>query len=540
MMTMEFVFRSSIILLAGLAAGRVLHRRPAALRHWLMSAAVLLAAVQPIVTALMTPILPAVNFQRAELIVFESPDALDAVSAVDAPATRQTGVVTAVATLNWTLIAQRVWISGLAAGFAILVVGVLWLRWLGAHGRPAGGLWQREADALRARLGVVRPVRLIVTDHPALLVTWGVIAPVILLPSDADTWPVDRIRHVAAHELAHLLRRDWLIQFLTEIARAINWFNPLFWIACARLRRDSEHACDDIVLDLGFRGTSYASHLLDLARCFSVHGRTWLPAPSIARPSTLERRVRAMLNPQVDRRPISNQRRVAIAAVLLAFTLPIAVATQAGAPSGTVTDPMGRALTDAIVRLVPTEGGQPIDTRTDGSGSFQFATVAPGDYMMSVRHPGFSSKRHRVTLTGGAVTFNLQVQVGTLRETVTVGAGTGEVRATRGVQTATAPAAPSCSASDGGQIRPPMKLRDVRPRYKQEWIAAGLEGSILMQATIGKDGRIRGLDVLSPVNAELEDEALAAVSGWEFSPTYLNCEPIEVQMFVTVAFKKPE
>jgi hypothetical protein len=38
------------------------------------------------------------------------------------------------------------------------------------------------------------------------------------------------------------------------------------------------------------------------------------------------------------------------------------------------------------------------------------------------------------------------------------------------------------------------------------------------------------------VNADLEDEAIAAVSQWEFSPTWLNCHAIEVRMFVTVAF----
>ena len=124
--------------------------------------------------------------------------------------------------------------------------------------------------------------------------------------------------------------------------RAINWFNPLFWMACARLRQESEHASDDIVLDLGIARTSYASHLVDLARAFSAHGRTWLPAPSIARPSTLERRVRAMLNPQTDRRPQSMVRRLAVALVLIALALPIASRVAGSrAPSGTVTDPSG-------------------------------------------------------------------------------------------------------------------------------------------------------------------------------------------------------
>lgn len=249
-----------------------------------------------------------------------------------------------------------------------------------------------------------------------------------------------------------------------------------------------------------------------------------------------------MLNPQVDRRPISNLRRAAIAVALLMLTIPIAAASQGNTPSGTVADQMGRRIADAVVRLVPTQGGPAIETRTDGNGAFTFPDVAAGDYMLSVRQPGFSGKRHRVALKGGGVTFNLQVQVGTLRETVTVTGGSDAgAQATRSVVTArTMPDAPaSCTASAGGQIKPPMKLRDVRPRYKQEWVAAGLEGSVLMQATIGTDGKVRGLDVISPGNAELEDEALAAVSGWEFSPTYLNCEPIEVQMFVTVSFKKP-
>ena len=81
-----------------------------------------------------------------------------------------------------------------------------------------------------------------------------------------------------------------------------------------------------------------------------------------------------------------------------------------------------------------------------------------------------------------------------------------------------------------------MKIRDVRPRYRQAWVDAGLEGRILLQARIGFDGRIREVEVVSPVNADLEEEAIGAVSQWEFTPTWLNCEPVEVRMFVTVAF----
>ena len=136
---------------------------------------------------------------------------------------------------------------------ATLMFGVVWLLWLSqpldARRRGSGSMPRR---AVRDAFGLPAPVRIRVTRHPALLVTWGAINPVILLPADADSWPAERVSLVLAHEMAHLARRDWLTQLAAEIVRAIHWFNPLFWLACARLRQESEHASDDIVLDLGF------------------------------------------------------------------------------------------------------------------------------------------------------------------------------------------------------------------------------------------------------------------------------------------------
>ena len=247
-----------------------------------------------------------------------------------------------------------------------------------------------------------------------------------------------------------------------------------------------------------------------------------------------------MLNPHVNRRPVSIMRRAALAAVLLALALPIAAASQAvSTPSGTVIDPSGRPLSDAVLRLNSmTNTDQVFETRSDANGMFQFTPVPPGDYMLGVRYPGFSSSRQRLQLRAGEYTIALKAQVGTLQETISVrGGGSDNNDAPRYEQSATAPSSPTCSASAAGQLTPPMKIRDVRPRYKQAWIDAGLEGDLLMQARIGTDGRVRSVDPLSQVNAELEDEAIAAVSQWQFSPTFLNCEPIEVQMYVTVSFK---
>lgn len=532
---LESVLRSSLVLVIGFIALAVLRHKPAALRHWVVMASLVLAAAQPAINQ----VLPA--WQIAGAIPTASQvkhgPAVGTEIAFDLPAAALNASPSS--RVDWMAIAYRTWVAGVMVSLAILLIGAGWLTWLTSRASDAGVQWQAAADDVRRRLKIGRPIRVAVTQHPAMLVTWGVVNPVILLPKSAAAWPADRIELVLAHEMAHLVRRDWLIQLSADMLRAINWFNPLFWIACARLRRESEYACDDIVLELGTGGTTYAGHLVDLARTFSAHGRTWRPAPSIARPSTLERRVRAMLNPQLDRHPISIKRRAALAAMLLAIALPIAAASRAaGEPSGVLRDPSGRVLPNATVRLTAVTTDATHETVSDAGGGFMFTGVPDGEYLLSARLPGFLSSRQRVRIGGGMEPLSVTLQVGTLKETIFVTSSDPSDGTRKTVSAVRRAGPPVCGSTElGGNLKPPMKLHDVRPRYRQALIDANVEGSILLQARIGVDGKVQEVEVVSPVNADLEDEAIAAVSQWEFSPTYLNCKPIEVRMYVTVSFK---
>ena len=532
---LESVLRSSLLLAIGLTGLALLRHKPAALRHWVLMATLVLAAAQPAINRIV-PAWKILGAGWADPQVEKLPEVRTEV-AFELPAAALRA--SPASSVDWIAIAYRTWLAGVLVSLATLLIGSAWLTWLTSRASDAGAQWQAAADDVRRRLKIRGPVRVALTQHPAMLVTWGVIDPVILLPKTAAEWPADRIELVLAHEMAHLVRRDWLIQLSAEMLRAINWFNPLFWVACERLRRESEYACDDIVLELGTGGSTYAGHLVDLARTFSAHGRTWLPAPSIARPSTLERRVRAMLNPQLDRHPVSMKRRVALAAMLLAIALPIAAASRAtGEPSGVLRDPSGRVLPNATVRLTAVTTDATHETVSDAGGGFMFAGVPDGDYLLSARLPGFLSSRQRVRIGGGMEPLSVTLQVGTLKESISVTSSDPNEGMRKTVSAPRRAAPPVCGSTElGGNLKPPMKLHDVRPRYRQALIDANVEGSVLLQARIGVDGKVQEVEVVSPVNADLEDEAIAAVSQWEFSPTYLNCEPIEVRMFVTASFK---
>lgn len=89
----------------------------------------------------------------------------------------------------------------------------------------------------------------------------------------------------------------------------------------------------------------------------------------------------------------------------------------------------------------------------------------------------------------------------------------------------------------GGNIRPPRKLVDVRPVYPQAMREAGLEGVVSLSALIGTDGLVHSVRVNgAQVHPDLAKSAAEAVRQWQFSPTLLNGEAVEVLMNVTVGF----
>lgn len=75
----------------------------------------------------------------------------------------------------------------------------------------------------------------------------------------------------------------------------------------------------------------------------------------------------------------------------------------------------------------------------------------------------------------------------------------------------------------------------VDPRYPQIAISAGISGTVELRAIIGRDGRVRSVEVLSG-SALLAPAAVAAVREWRYRPTLLNGEAVEVETHVTVHF----
>jgi TonB family protein len=75
----------------------------------------------------------------------------------------------------------------------------------------------------------------------------------------------------------------------------------------------------------------------------------------------------------------------------------------------------------------------------------------------------------------------------------------------------------------------------VAPVYPPEAKAARIQGTVVLHAIIGKDGKIESLHVLSGP-PELTQSAMDAVSQWVYKPYLLNGEPTEVDTTITVTY----
>jgi protein TonB len=80
-----------------------------------------------------------------------------------------------------------------------------------------------------------------------------------------------------------------------------------------------------------------------------------------------------------------------------------------------------------------------------------------------------------------------------------------------------------------------LLIRKVQPAYPPLARSARIQGTVVLQALIGKDGSIQNLRVVSG-HPMLTNSALEAVRQWKYKPYYLNGEPVEVETTINVNF----
>jgi TonB family protein len=89
----------------------------------------------------------------------------------------------------------------------------------------------------------------------------------------------------------------------------------------------------------------------------------------------------------------------------------------------------------------------------------------------------------------------------------------------------------------GSGITPPQVLREVRPDYTQDARRRGIEGDVVLEIVVRRDGGVGDVRLLQGLGAGLDQRAIEAVRQWRFSPARRHGTPVDVIVEVAVEFK---
>lgn len=421
--------------------------------------------------------------------------------------------------------------------------------------------WHAPADIVErvtraARAAHVPLSRIRITDASVVPCVRNLRKPLVVVSKAViEHLEADELRAVLIHENAHRKRGDLWRSAAQRVSICMFFFYPPAWWLERRLRESAEMACDEAVLAAGIDPRTYARALartVDLGLAFSG-------APALSSGGAhLRTRLQRIKDP--ERYAIMNHHRFVVAA---AFVAAVALSFVPGADGAGVAAAIGEAQVagewlpaarlsglnglETTVELNYQDAAlvQVLQDLADRAG-FDVYFLSQADLTLKVQVVvSGTSVRDVLGLAADlrgieyrvvdAETLIVRVRragsVEVYDETVAITRqGDVPVRVIR----RTPQDSPMRVAGD---IKEPEKIYNVAPVYPELARRARMEGFVILQAVIDKEGNVRDVEVLRGLGLGLDVAALDAVKQWKYTPTHYDGVPVEVILTITVSFQ---
>ncbi len=141
--------------------------------------------------------------------------------------------------------------------------GLLYLRKVAAQVSAPDMKWIIRFYELADRMRVNQEVELRESVQVAVPIVIGFIKPIVLVPLGMlANLPAAQVEAILLHELAHIRRRDYLVNLLQVFCENIFFFNPAVWWMSKLIREEREHCCDDLAISVIHNKTSFIQALV--------------------------------------------------------------------------------------------------------------------------------------------------------------------------------------------------------------------------------------------------------------------------------------
>ncbi len=179
---------------------------------------------------------------------------------------------------NYLPILVLLWILGTLLMGIRLGGSWYYLHHLGKKGLMEPGTdLKRQFGDLCTKMGIYRPVQLFLSDRINEPITLKHIKPIILFPVGLVTQlSIEQVEVILLHELAHIRRHDYLINWMQSILELLFFYHPAVWWLSTQVREAREHCCDDLVLKAGQRGKMLYARTLTQVSAYSINSKSKL------------------------------------------------------------------------------------------------------------------------------------------------------------------------------------------------------------------------------------------------------------------------
>jgi beta-lactamase regulating signal transducer with metallopeptidase domain len=159
-----------------------------------------------------------------------------------------------------------IWVLGVALFMLRLLSSISYVYYLKSKMNfPADEYWQELLDGLAAKVNVQKGIELVESALVRSPMVIGHLKPVILFPIGAiNRLNPNEVEAILAHELAHVMRNDYVFNIIQSVIEALFYFHPAVWWISAQIRAERDNCCDDVALELCGNSMTYAKSLVSV------------------------------------------------------------------------------------------------------------------------------------------------------------------------------------------------------------------------------------------------------------------------------------
>jgi beta-lactamase regulating signal transducer with metallopeptidase domain len=212
-----------------------------------------------------------------------------------------------------------IWLLGVTLFILKLLGNVSYIYYLKSRMNfPTDEYWGDMMETLAKRAGLKKTIDLVESAIVRTPVVVGHLKPMILFPLGViNRLSPQDVEAILAHEIAHVLRNDYLFNIFQSIVEALFYYHPAVWWLSSQVRNERESACDEIAIKLINSKLNYAKALV------SIQEMAYFPlSPALAftgqRKNQFLMRMQRILNQQQNK---TNVMEKIIATLLIVGTL---------------------------------------------------------------------------------------------------------------------------------------------------------------------------------------------------------------------------